>query len=58
MFIAALGARGFPGGLVVKNPLHPATEDKNSLSLFCNAEDESSIPRSVRFPEGGNSNPL
>ena len=28
MFIAALCVRGFPGGLVVKNPLYPATEDK------------------------------
>ena len=58
MFIAALCARGFPGGLMVKNPLYPATEDKNSLNLFCNAGDASSIPGSVRFPGGGNGNPL
>ena len=58
MFIAALCARGFSGGLVVKNPLYPATKGKNPLSLPCNAGDASSIPGSGRFPEGGNGNPL
>ena len=36
---------GFPGGLVVKN-------------LSANAGDEGSVPRSRRFPEEGDDNPL
>ena len=42
---------GFPGGLVVKNPLV-------MQETACNAEEAGSIPGSGRSPGEGNSNPL